>query len=223
MDNDDRRPLAFPSTDARGPSYDAAVERTQAAYAAVRPVLADRPILDTVGDLAALVAKLPPEVPLTLDDQVTIDARLSSAGDNPVFAVVASMATLASRPLLPVRDNTGHEFDVLEPALELGTQVLPSADTAAAVDTRPYYLPARIDDALDRGEVGQYLTLLARQCRQFAGHLTGKAGQYLPGGSTPEMAAIAATLRGVADRLTAHAPHAEDLINYGADDYRDEV
>jgi hypothetical protein len=220
--NDDwepgQRPLAFPSQDSRGLSYDSAVERTEAAFAAARSVLADRPVLDTVGDLADMLAQLPREMPLLVDDQVSIDRTLSHPGDNPVFTVVASMATVTSPPLLPVRDNHGHEHDVLEPALELGTQVLPTAESAAAAETRPYRLPDRIADALDRGEIGEFFTLLARQYERDAGHLTGRAGEYLPGDSTPEMAAIAATLRDVAGRLTTHAPIVEHLILHEVDD-----
>lgn len=220
-----QRPLAFPSQDSRGLSYDSAVERTEAAFAAARSVLADRPVLDTVGDLADMLAQLPREMPLLVDDQVSIDRALSHPGDNPVFAVVGSLATVTSPPLLPVRDNHGHEHDVLEPALELGTQVLPTAESAPAGETRPYYLADRIADALERGEIGEYFTLLARQCERDATHLTGRAAEYLPGGATPEMETIATRLRGVASQLTAHAPQVEQLIidDVDVDDSEDET
>jgi hypothetical protein len=213
-----RRPLALPAQGSRGPSYDAEVERSQAAFAAVHAAVGGRPILDTVGDLAALLALLPPEVPLVLDGPVRIAKQLSTAGDNPVFAVVASMATVASQPLSPVRDNHGHEFDVVEPALELSTQVLPTPDTPAAADTRAYYLPDRVAEALDDSETGEYLTLLGQLCTQFASELVKRASHYLPGGPTAEMASISDEFRGLATRLTAHAPLVEHLINDDGED-----
>jgi hypothetical protein len=225
MDNDDRdagEPGWQPPASrrkSRGLSYDAEIERAEAAFAAVRKVVGGRPVLDTVGDLAALLALLPPELTLFVDEVVRIDRDAESDGEDPRFVVVAESATTSHTPRLPVRDNDGNSYDVLEPALQLGIRVLPSPDAPAPVKTRPYYLPDRLADVLDRGEIAEYLVLLGRHLTDIARNLTHDAPGWWSGGTTPELAASADELRGIASRLTAHAPTVEALIN---EDYQGE-
>ncbi len=110
------RPLAMRSQDDRGPAYAAAVERSEAAFAAVHAVLGEAPrLLDTAGELAALAAALPPETPLFIADwpRIAVGER---PGDGWVSAVAATMATVVEQPVTPVRDNAGREHDVIAPA-----------------------------------------------------------------------------------------------------------
>jgi hypothetical protein len=208
----------MPSEDSRGPSYDAAVERAQAAFTAARAVLADRPILDSVGDLAALVAKLPPEIAVVLDDQVRTGRDTPAEGKDVVFAVVAEMATMTMDPKTPVRDLDGQEHDVLEPALQLGTRVLASPQAPAPADTRAYHLHDRAEEALEDGEVGTYLTLVARQLEQVARHLDSTIPGWLPyDRAAPELLVDAERLRAVAASLAGQAPAIQAL----ADDIED--
>lgn len=222
MDNDDRdaqepewRPLIPDAAHrtSRGPSYDAETERAEAAFNAVKKVLGGRPILDTVGDLAALLALLPPELPLFVDEVVRIGRGAESEGEDPRFVVVAEPATTSHTPQLPVRDDAGNSYDVLEPALQLGTRVLPLPDAPAPTKTRPYHLPDRLDDTLERGEIAEYLGLLGQHLTGIARNLTHDAPGWWSGGTTPELAASADELRAIANRLTAHAPTVEALIN----------
>ncbi|WP_410570555.1 hypothetical protein [Amycolatopsis sp. cmx-4-61] len=210
-----RRPVVMPTEDSRGPSYDAEVERTQAAFAAVRPVLAGRPILDSVGDLAALVATLPPEIAVVVDDQVRIAQDATpDAGGELVFAVVAEMATMTMEPKTPVRDLDGQEYDVLEPALQLGTRVLTSPQAPAQADTRVFGLHGLAEEALEAGEIGAYLTLVARQLQQVATHLDTTIAEWLPRDQdAPELAIDAGRLRAVAESLAGQAPTIDAMIN----------
>jgi hypothetical protein len=107
--------------DDRGPGYTAAVERSEAAFGHVRGVLGDAPkVVDTAGELAALTAALPPETALIIDETVRV-AGPGQPDDGWVSAVVATMVTMAERPLTPVHDRQGREHDVLVPGLQLGT------------------------------------------------------------------------------------------------------
>jgi hypothetical protein len=219
-----QRPMAMPSQDSRGPSYDAAVERAEAAFAAVREVLADRPILDSVGDLAQLVNQLPPEVALLVDDQVRTDRDTPAAGKQTVFAVVAEMAMVTLPPVTPVRDQHGQEHDVIEPALQLGVRVLATPDTPAPRQTRAYYLHDRAEEALEDGEVGTYLTLVAQQLTRIAKNLDTEVTRWFPiDRDFPELEAEASRLRAVAASLTAYAPTAEALVDDDPDDDLDET
>lgn len=209
-----QRPLAMPSQDSRGPSYDAAVERAEAAFTAVREVLADRPILDNVGDLAEIVNQLPPEVALLVDDQVRTDRDAPAKGDKVVFAVVAEMAMVTQAPLTSVRDHHGQEHDVIEPALQLGVRVLTTPQTLAPQETGAYYLHDRAEEALEDGEVGTYLTLVAQQLNHIARNLDTEVAGWIPRDrDAPELAADAARLRAVATSLTAYAPTVEAIVN----------
>jgi len=144
------RPLAMRAQDDRGPAYNAAVERSEAAFRHVRDVLGDTPrVVDTAGELAALAAALPPETALDIDETVrTTGPRQPGAGW--ISAVVATMVTMAERPLTPVRDRQGREHDVLVPGLQLSTWVLPSADAPVPAESRAYGYYNRMIEALER-------------------------------------------------------------------------
>lgn len=207
------RPLAMRSEDSRGPSYDAAVERSEAAFAAVRRVLGTPTVLDNVADLAALTANLPPELPLFLDDIVRAAPNIPD-GTATVLAVVAEWVTMAGPPQTPVRDLAGQEHDVLEPALQLGLRVLPTdMQPPRETDCRAYCWHDRAVEALDNGETSAYLASAAEVLRGIAGDLEDKLAQWLPYGEVPaELTAQATQLRAAAAALTLAAPTVEALI-----------
>lgn len=67
------RPLAMRAQDDRGAAYmyTAAVERSEAAFRHVHDLLRDAPkVVGTAGELAALVAALPPQTALNIDETV---------------------------------------------------------------------------------------------------------------------------------------------------------
>ncbi len=114
------RLLAIRSQDDRGPAYTAAVERSEAAFAAVRAVLGDRPrLVGNAGELAELAAALPPETSLWLDGAPRIGAG-QRPGPDWVEAIGATVATVVERPVTPVCDNAGREHDVMVPGVQFG-------------------------------------------------------------------------------------------------------
>jgi hypothetical protein len=214
-----RHPL--PGASSHGPAYDAAVERSQAAFADIRQVLAGKPVLETVGDLAALLALLPADLPLWLDDQVRTDRDNPASGGDVAHVVVAEVIALASPPSALLSHGDGQDFHELVPALQLGTRVLPSSSVAAAAPehTRPYYLHDRAEAALEDGEIGAYLTLAAKQLTGIASNLDSEVIRWLGSDSatsdrvTSELTTNAGTLRAVGSTLTTLAPLAEAVIN----------
>lgn len=146
------RPLAMRAQDDRGPAYSAAVERSEAAFRHVQDVLGDAPkVIDTAGELAALAVALPPETALVVDGTVRA-AVPGQPDDGWVSAVVATMVTMAERPLIPVRDRQGREHDVLVPGLQLGTWVLPSAQAPVTAESHAYGYYDRMIEALLLGK-----------------------------------------------------------------------
>ena len=217
----------MPSQDDRGPAYTAAVERSEAAFAAVHTVLGEAPrFLDNAGELAALAAALPPQTPLFIADWPRIAAG-ERPGDGWVSAVVATIATVVERPLTPVRDNAGREHDVLAPGLELGVWLLPGPD--APVPAKPqacgYY--ARAIEALEDDGPGVSLPAVSALLHHIAGLLSPAAdyspAAYLPDGShlAGDILAEMRRLRQVADRLAEIAPAADAEEAADDDDYDD--
>lgn len=222
MTNDDQRNEGLeprqpvPAASSHGLAYDAAVERSQAAFADVRKALNGRPVLETVGDLAALLALLPADLPLWLDDQVRTDRDKPASGGDVAHVVVAEVIALASPPSALLSRGDGEDFHELVPALQLGTRVLPSSSAAAAAPerTRPYYLHDRAEAALEDGEIGTYLTLAAQQLAGIASNLDSEVTRWLPSDRvTPELTKDARQLRGLAAALATLAPIAEAVIN----------
>ncbi len=74
------------SQDDRAPAYTAAVERSEAAFAAVRAVLGGPArLLGTAGELAELAVALPPETPMLVArwPRIAVGERLAMAGYRP--------------------------------------------------------------------------------------------------------------------------------------------
>jgi len=117
-------------------AYDPAFERAQAAFHDVRAALSGRPVLSTVGDLAALLALLPADLPLWLDDQVRTDRdRHPASGEKDTRVVVAEVIALESPPSAALSRSDGRDLHDLVPALQLGTRVLLSLTTARSPRT----------------------------------------------------------------------------------------
>ncbi|MGW2586658.1 hypothetical protein ACWCYZ_36085 [Streptomyces virginiae] len=104
------------------------------------------PLLSTVGDLAALLARLPQDMPLVLDDHV----RVADPNDTGL------VHTITPR-IVGVVQDVGTEASVLRPALELGLVHVPDAEesvqAAAAVrsDLPPHSPLARAEARLEDG------------------------------------------------------------------------
>ncbi|MGW8573252.1 hypothetical protein [Streptomyces niveus] len=98
------------------------------------------PVLSTVGDLAALLARLPHNMPLVLDDH----ARVTDPDDT-------SLVHAVTPRIVGVSQVVGTGAAVMGPALELGLVYVPDAGESvkAAAAVRPE-LPPR--SPLDRAE-----------------------------------------------------------------------
>jgi hypothetical protein len=162
-----RRPLAMRSQDDRGPAYTAAVEQSEAAFAAVRGVLGDGALVDTAAELAAVAEALPPETPVLLAEWPWIAAG-EQTGHGWVEAVGATMAMVAGPPVTPVRDQAGREHDVIRPALQLGVFVLPGPDAGIPQETQACGYYARAIEALEREGPGVSLPAVGALLRHIA-------------------------------------------------------
>ncbi len=200
------RPLAMRAQDDRGPAYNAAVERSEAAFRHVRGVLGAPKVVDTAGDLAALAAALPPDTALTIEETVRV-AVPGPPGEGWVSAVVATMVTMAERPLTPVRDRQGREHDVLVPGLQLGTWVLPGAGAPVPADSRAYGYYGRMVEALDLEGPAESLPAVAAAVAHIAALLSDNdsgPAAFLPFGS-PVAAQITAQVQRLLDVAVALA------------------
>jgi hypothetical protein len=152
------RPLAFRAQDDRGAAYAAAIERSEAAFAHVRRALGGRArMVNTGAELAAVAAALPPEVSVLLDGVMRIPAGVQP-GPDWTPAVVASIAVLAERPETPVRDHCGREHDVLVPAVELSSWLLPPGpETPVPEQGQAFGLYDRMIEALEQDAAGSGL------------------------------------------------------------------
>jgi len=209
-----RRPLAMRSQDDRGPVYTAAVEQSEAAFAAVRGVLGDGALVDTAAELTAVAEALPPETPVLLAAWPRIAAG-QQAADGWVEAVGATMAMVAGPPVTPVRDQAGREHDVISPALQLGVFVLPGPDDEVPGETEACGYYARAIEALEREGPGVSLPAVGALLRHIA-DLLGPGSDCSPAGYLPDASPVAGyiaeeawRLRNAAAALTEIAPAAE--------------
>ncbi len=194
-----RRPLAMRSQDARGPAYTAAVEQSEAAFAAVRGVLGDGVLVDTAGELADLAGALPPETPVLLADWPRIAAG-EQAEDGWVEAVGATLAMVAGPPVTPVRDQAGREHDVISPALQLGVFVLPGPGDGVPGETEACGYYARAIEALEREGPGVSLPAVGALLRHIA-DLLSPDSDCSPAGYLPDGSPVAGDIAGEAWRL----------------------
>ncbi len=160
------RPLAMRSQDDRGPAYAAAVERSEAAFAAVRGVLGDRPRL------------------------------AGTAGE------------LAERPITPVRDNAGREYDVLAPAVELGTFLLRGPDAQAPEDTEASGYYGHAIEALEMDGPGVSLAAVAALIEHIVGLVDGDNS---PACYLPDESRVAGGIRAEARKLRLVAVRLAEL------------
>lgn len=194
-----RRPLAMRSQDDRGPAYTAAVEQSEAAFAAVRGVLGDGALVDTAGELAAIAGALPPETPVLLADWPQIAAG-EQAGDGWVEAVGATIAMVAGPPVTPVRDQAGREYDVVSPALQLGVFVLPGPDAGMPKETQACGWYAWAIEALERESPGVSLPGVGALLRHIA-DLLAPDSDCSPAGCLPDESPAAGYMAEEAWRL----------------------
>ncbi|MFF7097327.1 hypothetical protein ACFY9A_33765 [Streptomyces rubradiris] len=131
--------------------------------------VAAHPMLDSVGALARLLAQLPPELPLWLDEHVRWDPneRLKRQ----LLTVTPRIVWVASA--VETEDVSG------EPGLELGTVCIPcdsTPDVQAAVAVRRDLLPAdpyaSAEECLEQGDVPGALGDLATLLQDIAALLS---------------------------------------------------
>lgn len=171
---------------------------SEAASAVAQAALGSGPRrLDTVGDLAAVVNALDPAMPLLVDQVPQAAADLRPTGDPCV--VVADVASIVAEPF------NDHSSGVhrLRPALKLGVRLLPDRHSEIPAETEVYQSIDCAAEALDAGEVPDYLGAVAAVLAQVAQGLGEEAPGWLEPGSelVERLAGEAATLRAVAGLL----------------------
>jgi hypothetical protein len=219
------RPLAMRSADDRGPAYTAAVERSEAAFDHVRQALGGGPATaaNTAAELATMAAALPPETGITIDPVTHVPAG-ADPGEDWRCSTVATIASFAARPQVPVRDDRGREHDVIVPGVELTTWLLPPARRSPNPGTgaTPMARYDRFLEALDGESPGEVLRAASTLLSQVATLLTGDdgPGRYLPGGHPvdAEITWQAGQLGELATDLAALAPLADAAETEDAED-----
>ncbi|MET9695173.1 hypothetical protein ABZY81_43590 [Streptomyces sp. NPDC006514] len=164
------------------------------------------PLLSTVGDLAALLARLPQDMPLVLDDHV----RVAEPNDT-------SLVHTITPRIVGVVQDVGTEAAVMRPALELGLVYVPDAEesvqAAAAVrsDLPPHSPLARAEARLKDGYLVEGLLDAATVLDNTARLLGATALDWLEydGADAQALQAEADRIHHAVARLRALAPGVE--------------
>lgn len=152
--------------------------------AVVREVLARLPReVTTAGELAALMAALPADTPVSVAETVHVDPDLPPDAPT-VTAVAAKGVNLLEAEPVDVVDDDGQvrQYGRFVPGVELGAVIV--AEGQPVPDNTIAYLPyERAQDALGVGDVDTTLTAYAELLRWMAERLT----EIVPGpDGTPE-------------------------------------
>jgi hypothetical protein len=112
----------------RGDAYGTAMERADAVTrrldAAPSAAIMEAPIeITTTGELAALLAQLDPETPLTLQETIQAQGDWDAPGGDWVRSVIADHGVMIGPSDPPVLDDAGREYAVMLPALTLGLRL----------------------------------------------------------------------------------------------------
>lgn len=204
--------------DDRGPAYQDALERSEAAFGHVRRVLGGQArLIDDAGQLAELAAALPSETPVSVDDVI----RETVPGQGRVSAVAVTVTAYAVAPDTPVRDNRGTEYHVLVPGIQLGPVLLPDAeaDPGDPQQWKPSGAWDQMLDIQDRGEANEALDAIAAVIDRLRDRLLDEdgnpsgfltAGSVVPvgiGNAAARLADVAEGLRGLALLAAEEARH----------------
>ncbi|MFF9670340.1 hypothetical protein ACF1GS_01360 [Streptomyces eurythermus] len=189
MSDTHRRPV--PTDRAPGPRETPAPGEEQRLAATV----AAHPMLDSVGALASLLARLPPELPLWLDEHVRWD---------PDERLKQQLLTVTPR-IVGVASAVETEDAAMEPGLELGTVCIPfdsTPDARAAVAVRRDLLPAdpyaSAEERLEQGDVPGALGDLATLLQDIAALLSDVTDGMERGSSDTESLRVEASRIGQA-------------------------
>lgn len=214
-------------TDAHGAaplSREQLEERHAAALSALRAAVGDRPIeVATAGDLAELLARIPADTPLFVDEHVRIDPDLDEGTTETRTAVQATVVSAFADETVEALDEHGGRDVYMHQAagLMLGGVLTPQGAPAPARSVA-YGAQQRITEALYAGDGAGMLDAFAEILRDVAEYLDGigdtsllewladkdLAGQLkVEGSRLRQSAARLAALRDrVAADLTAQGP-----------------
>ncbi|AKN72660.1 hypothetical protein QR97_25405 [Streptomyces sp. PBH53] len=202
MSDNHREPI--PTNRTLGPCKTPVPDEEQRLAATV----AAHPMLDNVGALASLLAQLPPELPLWLDEHVRWD---------PNERLKQQLLTVTPR-IVGVASAVETEDASTEPGLELGTVHIPfdsTPDVQAAVAVRRDLLPsdpyASAEDRLEQGDVPGALGDLATLLQDIAALLSDITGGVERGSTDAELLRVeASTIGQAATRIARLAKTAQE-------------
>lgn len=157
------------------PSLEQLEEDHAAALIALRTSIGELPIeVATAGDLAGLLARIPADTPLLVDEHLRIDPDLDEGTTESRHAVQATaVAAFADEPVVVAdakgsRDVYGHRVAALMLGGVLAAQGAPAPARSVA-----YGAYERITEALYAGDGAGMLDAFAELIRDVAGHLDG--------------------------------------------------
>lgn len=213
-------PIHVPAASPNGPGYDAVVERSRAAMKAARSVLPSTTVIDTVADLVAITAALPPEMPVVVDEIVRAVPTPDPCRPRTIVSTV-DIATVLHHPRNPLHTASGEQYGELVPGLELGLLAVldPDPDTPdMPMPVNRSGFPAhhpvyRVSEAFEEGRADTGMSSAADVAAGLADELESHLEDSLPGGRIPpEVAATLQQLRSAASALRSHAPAVQNLI-----------
>jgi hypothetical protein len=148
-------------------------------FAAVRTVLGRTPAEFTcAGELAALMAALPPNTPVSVAETVHIDPALEMDTTPNTTAAAATLITLVDPDdLVDAADR--RPFSRLVPGVELGAYIV-AAGAAVPEQTRPFPPHERAVDAVRYGALDVVLDADVELLIWMAGMLTDPASDSAP-------------------------------------------
>lgn len=163
-------------TDEPGPpAREQLEENAAAALATLRDAIGDRPVeVATTGELAALLARVPADTALLVDEHLRIDPDLDEATTETRHAVQATaVCAFADEPVVAVDQNGGHDVYMRRiAAVMLGGVVVAQGRPASALSVA-YGASERITEALYTGDGAGMLDAFVELVRDVAGRLDG--------------------------------------------------
>jgi hypothetical protein len=157
------------------PSREQLEEDAAAALVALRDAIGDRPVeVATTGELAALLARVPADTALLVDEHVRIDPDLDEGTTESRHAVQATaVSAFADEPVVAVDEHGGRDvYSRRIAGLMLGSVMVAQGEPAPA-QTVAYGASERITEALYTGDGAGMLDAFVELVRDVAGRLDG--------------------------------------------------
>ncbi len=134
-------------------------QQQAAAAAAVQDALGDEPVeFTTAGELAALMARLPPHTPVSIVETVHIDPRLNlDDTSNRTTAAARSLSLVDPDPVDVVDDGEISRANRVIPGVELGAVIVGQDTTGVPSITVPFPAYERAVEALGDGDLSEVL------------------------------------------------------------------